>query len=126
MDKGTIFIGGITLAVIGVIIGLAFMNPANKPPVGQSFPIQSRDHIEVGVTHPAYNSNPPTGGWHYAQPSDWGVYTEANNQPDERFLHNLEHGGVWISYNPDKANKDTIDKLTTLTKSYSSKVILSP
>ena len=48
------------------------------------------------------------------------------DQPDERFLHNLEHGGVWISYNPDKANKDTIDKLTTLTKSYSSKVILSP
>lgn len=60
---------------------------------------QGRNHINVGASHPAYNSNPPTSGWHYAEWEAKGVYKE--QQPDEGLIHNLEHGYIWISYRPD-------------------------
>jgi hypothetical protein len=124
MDKGSIIIGGITIAVLAVIIGVAAMSPESKPAIGKDYANQGQEHIKIGVTHPPYNSNPPTSGWHYEQPAPWGVHTEA--LPDEAAVHNLEHGGIWISYNPDKVDKKTIEQLTNLTKSYKSKVILTP
>jgi hypothetical protein len=42
---------------------------------------------------------PPVGGPHNATWMNAGVYTKAI--PSERALHNLEHGAVWITYNPD-------------------------
>src|SRR3989344_5078 len=52
--------------------------------------------VAVGASHEAYNSNPPTSGPHYEQPSRWGV--SQAELPDEQLIHNLEHGGIWISY----------------------------
>lgn len=62
---------------------------------------QGRNHIAVGASHPAYNSNPPTSGWHYGEWESKGVYKE--QQLDEGLIHNLEHGYIWISYRPDAA-----------------------
>lgn len=62
-------------------------------------PDQGRNHIAVGASHPAYNSNPPTSGGHYPEWETKGVYKV--QQPDEGLVHNLEHGYVWISYRPD-------------------------
>ncbi|MDO8676820.1 MAG: DUF3105 domain-containing protein [Candidatus Azambacteria bacterium] len=62
---------------------------------------QGRTHIDVGASHPAYNSNPPTSGWHYEEWESKGVYK--GQQPDEGLVHNLEHGYIWISYRPDAA-----------------------
>ena len=45
----------------------------------------------------AYNSVPPVGGAHWPAPAAWGNSTAP--VPDERAVHNLEHGGVVISYN---------------------------
>jgi len=64
---------------------------------------QGRDHIAVGASNPAYNSNPPTSGWHYEEWETKGVYKE--QQPDEGLVHNLEHGYIWISYRPDASSK---------------------
>ena len=69
---------------------------------------QGSNHIDVGASHPAYNSNPPTSGWHYEKWADKGVYK--NQLPDEQLIHNLEHGYIWISYNPD-ANPEIIKQL---------------
>jgi hypothetical protein len=44
----------------------------------------------------AYASYPPTSGPHWA-PTTWGFHSEP--VPDERVVHNLEHGGVVASYN---------------------------
>jgi hypothetical protein len=71
-----------------------------------TYEIQGYDHIPVGASHPPYNSNPPTSGWHYAEWARWGVYREAI--PDGHLVHNLEHGGIWISY------RDTDDLNTIL------------
>ncbi|OGZ99324.1 MAG: hypothetical protein A3G49_04135 [Candidatus Sungbacteria bacterium RIFCSPLOWO2_12_FULL_41_11] len=65
---------------------------------GQLYPEISKEHIAIGAEHPPYNSNPPTSGHHYGQAAEWGVYKE--QMPDEQLIHNLEHGGVWISYKP--------------------------
>ena len=86
------------------------------------YPIQGRDHIGLGQLHPAYNSNPPTSGWHYPAPADWGFYNE--ELPDELLVHNLEHGGIWLSY---RSAEDTelINQLAALIKRYRSKVIIT-
>ena len=62
-------------------------------------PIQGTEHIAEGSSHPAYNSNPPSSGWHYANPALVGFYDVHEKPPfDEQVIHNLEHGDVWIAY----------------------------
>lgn len=90
---------------------------------GAFFPAQSREHIAIGATHPDYNSDPPTGGWHYDSPAQSGIYDK--ELPDEQLVHNLEHGHIWISYRPD-LDAETIEKLAEIAKSYSSKIIIAP
>jgi hypothetical protein len=86
------------------------------------YAIQGRDHIQIAQPHPAYNSNPPTSGWHYPAPADWGFYNE--ELPDELLVHNLEHGGIWISF---RSAEDTelINQLVALLRGYRSKVIIT-
>lgn len=44
-----------------------------------------------------YNSVLPVGGPHWPSPAAWGNSTVP--VPDERAVHDLEHGGVVVSYN---------------------------
>jgi hypothetical protein len=112
----------IYIVIVGAVLGIGFWlfkssqkQIENLP--GQTFENQGQTHITEGSTdHPPYNSNPPTSGWHWPQPAPWGVYT--TTQPDERMIHNLEHGGIWISYKPDKVDADTIAKLNDFAKRY--------
>jgi hypothetical protein len=46
-----------------------------------------------------YAVTPPIGGPHNAIWMNAGVYTKPI--PAERAVHNLEHGAVWITYDPD-------------------------
>ncbi len=64
------------------------------------------DHVAGPVT---YTELPPVGGSHSAIWMNAGVYTKP--VPTERAVHNLEHGGVWITYNPNLSASD----LKTLT-----------
>jgi hypothetical protein len=89
---------------------------------GETFPILGREHISVGASHPSYNSNPPLSGWHYDQPADWGVYQR--ELPDEQLIHNLEHGGIWISYTD--ADQETKSNLEAIGKRYPGSVIVTP
>jgi hypothetical protein len=54
------------------------------------------NHIPEGQSI-AYPSYPPTYGPHWPAPTTWGFHSEV--VPDERAVHNLEHGGVVASYN---------------------------
>ncbi len=83
----------------------------------------AQDHIPVGSKRPDYNSNPPTSGPHYPNPANWGIYDKP--LPDEQLVHNLEHGGVWISYR-DPGDQELIGKLKELAGKYSLKVIMTP
>ncbi len=86
------------------------------------YPDQGREHILPGAFHPPYNSNPPTSGWHFPQPASWGYYNA--ELPDELLVHNLEHGGIWLSYQrADDA--EVVNQLVALTQRYPSKVIVT-
>jgi len=70
-------------------------------------PAVTQTHVTTAVDYTGF-SNPPSYGPHHAvfkdaqnnsiTPRPSGVYSTP--QPDEDLVHNLEHGHVWISYNP--------------------------
>ena len=98
-------------------------NPDTSEVKGEFFPAQSREHVATGATHPDYNSDPPTGGWHYNTPAQTGIYDK--ELPDEQLLHNLEHGHIWIAYRPD-LDPAVVEKLAEIAKSTGSKMIMTP
>jgi hypothetical protein len=63
---------------------------------GEGFRSQGNAHLALGAAHPAYNSDPPTSGWHTPELGSWGSFDEI--QPDERLIHNMEDGGVILWY----------------------------
>jgi hypothetical protein len=91
-------------AVIGILLLIGVVawsiQKANQPVPGESMPIQGQQHIVPGQSHPPYNSDPPTSGWHYDEPAKAGFYE--TSLPDEQLVHNLEHGHVIISYDCNK------------------------
>jgi len=115
----------IFLVVLGGLV-YVFVYSSTRPQVprpGQEFTILGQEHIAVGAVHEAYNSNPPTSGPHYGTPANWGVYQE--ELPDEQLIHNLEHGGIWISYKPEIIG-DIKTELEVLARKYPLSVVLTP
>lgn len=110
------------LAGAGYFVFTYFSRVASIPELGEAYQIEGAAHVAEG-TKIEYKTNPPSSGAHYQSPARWGVYGSA--LPDEALVHNLEHGGVWISYKSD-ISLDEIKKLEDLVKSYRSKVILTP
>lgn len=110
--------------LIGTVILLALLggawymfNRVDRVPAAAVAPggpvptMPSRQHVEGRVE---YSTNPPTSGDHAGTTATWGIYPKAPS--DERLVHNLEHGGVIISYNPAKVDDATIEKLKNLTR----------
>lgn len=131
--KQAYIIGGIAVAVIGIGILLSVQDAKNSKyeagtaskdtaAVGEEFPNQGQTHITPGQAHDPYNSNPPTSGSHLAQPANWGVYSTPLQ--DEQAIHNLEHGGIWISYK--NIDDQTKAQLETITKANGGSLIMSP
>lgn len=93
---------------------------------GEHFPDLGQKHVEVG-TRITYNSNPPTSGSHYPFPAPWGIYKQA--PVDEFLVHNLEHGGIVISYNPNRIKGQELEKLKTQARSlskFNGRIIVAP
>jgi len=94
----------VVLVLVGYgIILLARSSGHQGEDFSTAYPIQGRNHISFGSTHPEYNSNPPSSGSHYLQPTRGGSYDEAVD--DETVVHNLEHGDIWIAYHPRVSNE---------------------
>jgi hypothetical protein len=60
-------------------------------------PAQARTHIYLPEPVRAYPDSPPTSGNHRPYWARWGEYIYL---PPQRWLHNLEHGGVAFLYHP--------------------------
>ena len=115
----------VILAVIGAGIhgAVKWSSKQGEHKPGVAVPEMGRDHIAPGTEHEPYNSNPPTSGPHYANPANWGFYEEPLS--DEQLIHNLEHGGIWISYkNPDDSELEA--QLKAISEKYTLKVIITP
>ena len=76
-----------------------------------------RDHTEDDVD---YEQVPPVGGMHDPVWLDCGAYDAPVR--DENAVHDLEHGSIWIAYQPDLG----ADDVATLTDELPQNGILSP
>lgn len=68
--------------------------PACGPLVEQAVEVTSAQHVAAPITYP---DPPPAGGQHNPCWGTWGVHER--ELEDDRFVHNLEHGGVVFLYN---------------------------
>lgn len=106
------------VAIVVGVFGYILIHQNSKPKepiIGVQHKNQGEQHIPEGQKHEAYNSDPASSGPHYndaSAPAPWGVYTQ--EVPEEVFVHNEEHGGVIITYNPKLLAADQLKKLQAL------------
>jgi hypothetical protein len=83
---------------------------------------------------PTYNSTPATSGPHWNQagiaPAEWGVYGADAPLQEPASVHNLEHGGIIIWYDPAKISAADITTLENFVRTQNAteryKFIVSP
>ena len=116
--KTMILYGAAALAVV-LIAGAVFWAIANDEgrKIAASGTIEGVQTYEyAGGAHTPeqvdYAETPPVGGEHHAAWLNCGIYDKP--VPNEHAVHSLEHGAVWITYQPDLA-ADQVDKLKDLT-----------
>jgi hypothetical protein len=132
IDPRILVIGGVLvigLVVLGVVL---LFGGGSGARVGQRMADEGAGHVNQGQV-PTYQSRPATSGQHWnvgggVAPMNWGVYTTP--VPEPAIVHNLEHGGVVIWYQPGEASADDVAALTQYVeqqvRSAKFKVILSP
>jgi hypothetical protein len=112
----------VTLGIAAVVVVAALIsyavwqrnNPSSevvRPIEGvETFANQQQGHQEGQLS---YAQTPPVGGIHNPVWQNCGVYTEPI--ANENAVHSLEHGAVWITYQPDLP-AEQVTKLQTLTR----------
>lgn len=121
---GILLVGGplavVVIAFVAIVVVDMRSQTASAPPGGvESFEVPSRDHTEADVD---YAQTPSVGGDHNPVWQNCGSYSEPIN--DETAVHSLEHGAVWITYQPDLP-QGQVDQLREIAQS-NSYVLVSP
>jgi hypothetical protein len=94
---------GLSVLVLGLALaapGIASLAGVEQEPPDLSavrtYDVTDRRHTEADLDYP---QNPPVGGAHAPVWLDCGHYDEPVRE--ENAVHDLEHGTVWITYDPD-------------------------
>ena len=105
--------GGIAvLALIGFIVWQGM-----RPRPGVDIPIMTSTHIPVDSDPGEYNSDPPTSGPHFPEPTQAGFYdTNIYQYPAGYLVHNLEHGYVVFWYNCTRLSESACSELRSQIK----------
>jgi hypothetical protein len=72
-----------------------------EPEGTKTFTGLTRNHVDTPVEYP---QTPPVGGDHNAVWQNCQYYD--TSVPNERAVHSLEHGAVWVTYSPDTSQAD--------------------
>ena len=84
-------------AIVAAAVGVYLFNRTPSDLTGvQTFPNVARDHAEGPQT---YDPAPPVGGAHNQAWLTCGIYDQP--VPNENTVHSMEHGAVWVTYQPD-------------------------
>lgn len=78
------------------LLGARSVDPSAPIEGVQTYEGLSANHVATPVQ---YAQTPPVGGDHAGYWQNCGIYTEPI-QPIEPAVHSLEHGAVWITYDP--------------------------
>ena len=123
-DWRLLAIGGVLVVGVVLIALVLLLGGGPNPSLGVQHADGGNAHVGVGVdcraapqgdpscgTDP-YTSLPGSSGPHW-DPSgiaNWGVYSTP--QPETQVIHNLEHGGIVIWYDPDRLDAAGVDTLS--------------
>ena len=121
---GAAVLGGV--AVIAILVGIVVTSatPPIDPDTIEIEGLETFDglepmHVETVVD---YEMSPPAGGPHNPTWLNCGVYEET--QQNENAVHSLEHGAVWVTYDPERVSGGDLDALRgAMPSTY---IILSP
>lgn len=135
---------GILAAVVALVVGAratGFLEPGAPPVdlndprydpanevIGQRSENEGNAHIQAGQKG-TYQNTPPTSGPHWgspAAPTSWGI--KEAEIADEVTTHNLEHGGIIISYKALTAEqvRQLKDLVALLRQNGFNKIVLRP
>ncbi|MGB3186609.1 MAG: DUF3105 domain-containing protein [Ornithinimicrobium sp.] len=94
--------GSVALVVL-LILGVVGYAIATRPSLSAvvEYDDPGRDHVAGAVE---YEQDPPVGGDHNQAWWNCGIYTEPI--PPHHAVHSLEHGAVWLTYQPDIADEE--------------------
>ncbi|SMO84536.1 Protein of unknown function [Geodermatophilus aquaeductus] len=81
-----------------------------------------QEHVTTPVE---YDQTPPVGGPHDGEWADCTGTVYDVDVRHENAVHSMEHGAVWIAYNPDEVTGDDVAKLAELVDGVSGR-LLSP
>lgn len=123
---GAAIVGGVAIiALLVTSIVLTIPKNASYEAGGSGAEIEgvetfsnTNNHVETAVEYP---QTPPAGGDHNPAWLNCAVYSEP--QQAENAVHSLEHGAIWVTYDPS-ISAEELDLLKT--KLPSTYVILSP
>lgn len=125
---GAAIVGGVAVVTLLVFVIVSSFTPPVDPDSIEiegleSFSGLTSTHVETSVDYEGlYGMTPPAGGDHNAVWLNCGIYDQ--EVPSERAVHALEHGAVWVTYDPDKITDGELDGLrNSLPSTY---IVLSP
>jgi Protein of unknown function (DUF3105) len=125
---GLVVVAGMGLALLGG--GSSAMSDAPKLLEAAGCTVKTVDALAGAhsITTPEgtsdkWNTSPPTSGPHYQDPAKWGAYTDPLNPA--QFVHNLEHGGIFIQYGKT-VSAATISELTAFYGKHQKATLLAP
>ncbi len=121
---GIILIPAMLIALVIVLIVRAQVSGSDPSTTGNipgivTYSNLSRQHVTGTINYPQV---PPVGGNHNPVWQNCGIYTQPI--PNENAVHSMEHGAVWITYQPTLSTQD-VGQLTSLASGHSY-VLLSP
>ncbi len=120
---------GIVVAAVGVIVWLVVSNPigfsaSEEDLLGEEVRITSASHVGSERDMDIPVGAPPAGGPHLSTPLRTGFYDDP--VPDGNAVHSLEHGIVWLSYNPEFVDAAGLDALRDIFDDFRRDLIVSP
>ncbi|MDH3730483.1 MAG: DUF3105 domain-containing protein [Acidimicrobiia bacterium] len=103
--KYAAFGAGAVVVVVLLVMAFSGLAPIEAPGGIQDYPGLARDHTAEAVV---YEQDPPVGGPHASSWMNCGFYN--TEVPNGNAIHSLEHGAVWLTYDPG-LSEDELDKL---------------
>ena len=123
------------------LVFLVLRNPltsvSDDAQLGEAVPLPRAIHTNNPADLIGRQGEPPAGGPHFDGPKcvppnggsqcgPWPAGVFGQPVPDGNAVHSLEHGIVWITYNPDLLSGEAIDILEDIADDFRRDVILSP